>query len=186
MKISARILFQIPHQNPCNGSGCTNPTDGRAKSTSQCCPFYVLCTKQHECHTQVLMLLNKLNVLPFGSNIYPKRKGGMAGNYNGEWRQSSLWFVSYCDLTVWCIARNRCLQIIVSCVLLPTAVEDKLVFWDMTPRSPSRLYPASRRNLRSSSTVICLAYGGRMFLRNIGICLHGAWFDCLEECSLWR
>jgi len=83
------------------------------------------------------------------------------------------------------IARSGCLQIIVSCVQLSTAVEGKLVFWDMTPCNRSRLYPASRRNLRPSSTVICLAYRGRMFLRNIGIYLHGAWFDCLEECSLW-
>jgi len=30
------------------------------------------------------MLLNKLNVLPFRSNIYPKRKGRMAGNYKGS------------------------------------------------------------------------------------------------------
>jgi hypothetical protein len=168
MKFSARVLLQIPHQNPCNYSGCTNPTDGRADSTSQCC-FYVLCAKYYECHTQVLMQLNKLNVLPFGSNIYPKRKGRMTGNYSGEWRQSSLCFVTYCALTVWRIARSKCLQIIVSCVNLLTAVEGKLVFWDITPCSRARLYLASRRSMRPSSTVICLECRGRMFLRNIGI-----------------
>jgi hypothetical protein len=96
MKFSARILLRIPHQNPCNGFGCTNPTDGRAASTSQCCPVYVLCTMQHECHTQVLMFLNKLDVLPFGSIIYPKRKGRMVRNYGREWRQSRLLCVLLC------------------------------------------------------------------------------------------
>jgi len=114
MKFSARILLQVPHQIPCNGSDCTHPTDGRANSTSQCFPFYVLCT-QHECHTQVLMLLNKLNVPPFGSNIYPKLKGRMAGNYSGEWRQSILFCVilspyclTYCAQQMFANHRKLC------------------------------------------------------------------------------
>jgi hypothetical protein len=43
----------------------------------------------------MLMFLNKLNVLPFGSSIYPKRKGRVAGNYSREWRQPSQCFVYF-------------------------------------------------------------------------------------------
>ena len=80
-------------------------------------------------------------------------------------------------------AANVC-RSLVSCVKLPSAVEGKLVMWDITSYSCARLYPASRRRPRPASSVICIAYRGRKFLRNIGIHLHGAWFDYLEDCSL--
>jgi hypothetical protein len=184
MKISARILLQLPIRT----RGMV-PVVRIIQADVQTRPHSVLsllCTlyKAAWSHTQVLMFLNKLNVLPFGSNIYPKRKGRMARNNSREWRQSSLCFVSHSALTVWRISRSKCLQIIVTCVKLLTAVEGKVVFWDMTPCSRAGLYSASRRNLRPSSAVICLEYRGRTFLRNIGTRLRGAWFDCLEECSL--
>jgi hypothetical protein len=101
MKSVAQILSHARHKKPCYGSGYMRPTDRLAGRVDLpvLCSFYVLCTKQHECRTQVLMFLNKLNVLPFGSNVYPKRQARMPGYYNREWRQPVFCFIysaSFC------------------------------------------------------------------------------------------